>query len=117
MRLILRHVSKHIHKSEIVWKNSTTLIPAEDTEKLKAHAEAFLDNVQLPYDVPKEESNACKFLRNTDCPLKKGQKVHYELAAPVDAPIIQTVDLQFELKDDNNRSVFCLKAKVTIVES
>lgn len=93
------------------------IITAADTEKLRAHAEAFLDNVQLPYDVPKDDLDACKFLKNAECPLKKGQQVHYELIAPVDAPITgPTVDLKFELKDDHDNSVFCLRAKVTIVE-
>uniref|UniRef100_A0A336K7E5 CSON000565 protein n=1 Tax=Culicoides sonorensis TaxID=179676 RepID=A0A336K7E5_CULSO len=89
----------------------------EDTNTLKAHAEAYLDNVQLPYEVPKEDLNACKFLKNTECPIKKGQQIHYELIAPVDAPVTgPTVDLKFELKDEHGNSVFCIKAKVTIVE-
>ncbi|XP_063706110.1 NPC intracellular cholesterol transporter 2-like [Culicoides brevitarsis] len=88
-----------------------------DTEALKAHAEAFLDNLQLPYEVPKENQNACQFITNTECPLKAGDEVTYELSFTVDTPIIQTLDLKFELKDDRNSSVFCIRTKVSIVES
>lgn len=80
-------------------------------------AKAFLEDVMLPYDVPKNRRDACPHLKNAECPLVPGQQVHYELVAPVDAPITgPTVDLQFELIDDDNKDVFCLRAKVTIVD-
>lgn len=87
------------------------------TETLTAAATAFLDDIVLPYEVPKNRQDACKFLKNAQCPLTAGMQVHYELVAPVDAPITgPTVDLQFELKDDTGKDVFCIKAKVHIVE-
>lgn len=89
---------------------------AEETENLRAHARAFLEGVLLPYDVPKEDLDACKFLKNASCPLQKGEIVHYELIAPVDAPMAgPTVDLEFELIGDNSKIVFCLRCKVRIV--
>ncbi len=46
-----------------------------------------------------------------------GQIVHYELIAPVDAPVTgPTVDLEFELIADNDKVVFCLRCKVKIVK-
>lgn len=87
------------------------------TTTLTATAKAFLEDILLPYDVPKNRRDACKHLKNAECPLTEGQQVHYELVAPVDAPMAgPTVDLQFELVDDSGKDVFCLKAKVTIVE-
>lgn len=89
---------------------------AEDTQKLRAHARAFLEGYQLPYDVPKEDLNACEFLKNATCPLQKGVIVHYELIAPVDAPVTgPTVDMEFELIGDNDISIFCLRCKMHIV--
>lgn len=76
-----------------------------------------MDDIILPYDVPKSRQDACKYIKNANCPLEIGQKVHYELVAPVDAPVTgPIVELQFELKDDSGKDVFCLKAKVHIVE-
>lgn len=95
-----------------------TLIKERPTETLTAAATAFLDDIVLPYEVPKNRQDACKFLKNgQQCPLETGTHVHYELVAPVDAPITgPTVDLQFELKDDTGKDVFCIRAKVHIVE-
>lgn len=65
--------------------------------------------------MPKEDLDACNFLKNASCPLQQGEIVHYELIAPVDAPIAgPTVDLEFELIGDNGKVVFCLKCKVRI---
>ncbi|KAG4076398.1 hypothetical protein HA402_005841 [Bradysia odoriphaga] len=87
----------------------------EETEKLRAHAKAFLEGVLLPYDVPKEDLDACKFLKNATCPLQKGEIVHYELIAPVNAPMAgPTVDLEFELIGDDDKIAFCVRCKVRI---
>lgn len=68
--------------------------------------------------MPKEDLNACEFLKNATCPLQKGEIVHYELVAPVNAPMAgPTVELEFELIGDNGTIVFCLRCKVRIMSS
>lgn len=90
---------------------------AEEIQKLRAHARAFLEGVQLPYEVPKEDFDACKFLKNATCPLQKGEIVHYELIVPVNAPVTgPTVDMEFELIADNEIIIFCIRCKMHIVD-
>lgn len=67
--------------------------------------------------MPKEDLNACSFLKNATCPLQKGVIGHYELIAPVQAPVTgPTVDMEFELIADGEISVFCLRCKMHIVD-
>lgn len=109
------HETFNIHFAVRLAANKTFCL-AEETKKLRAHARAYLENLLLPYDVPKEDLNACNFLKNATCPLQKGEIVHYELIAPVDAPMPgPTVDMEFELIADNEKTVFCLRCKVHIV--
>lgn len=63
------------------------IILVRPTSTLTATAKAFLEDVLLIYDVPKNRRDACQFLKNGNCPLEAGQNAHYELVAPVDAPI------------------------------
>lgn len=44
---------------------------------------AKVAGLNVPYPMPPELSNACDFLKEGSCPLKKGDKVVYNLKVPV----------------------------------
>uniref|UniRef100_A0A6M2E2J9 Putative niemann-pick type c2 n=1 Tax=Xenopsylla cheopis TaxID=163159 RepID=A0A6M2E2J9_XENCH len=57
-------------------------VPA-DSATLTPQVIAKVAGLNVPYPMPPELSNACDFLKEGSCPLKKGDKVVYNLKVPV----------------------------------
>ncbi|XP_026470188.1 NPC intracellular cholesterol transporter 2 homolog a-like [Ctenocephalides felis] len=90
-------------------------VPA-DSATLKPEVKAKVAGVTVPYPLAPELSDACQFLKEGSCPLKKDDKVTYNLKVPVlqSYPAIN-LDLMVSLVDDSAKPVLCFKIPCKVV--
>ncbi|CAK6957062.1 NPC intracellular cholesterol transporter 2-like [Scomber scombrus] len=100
-----------LHKGESYSVN-VTFNSAVESQTSKATVHGIIAGVPVPYPIPNEDG--CK--SGIQCPIKKQQTYHYLNSLPVKSeyPAIKLV-VKWELKDDNDQDLFCIKFPVQIV--
>lgn len=91
---------------------NVTFVSNVMTQESHAVVHGILAGVPLPFPIP--ISDGCK--SGIVCPIQKQELYHYVTKLPVKSeyPCIKLV-VEWELKDDNNADLFCIKFPVEIV--
>ncbi|KAM5129256.1 NPC intracellular cholesterol transporter 2 [Mantella aurantiaca] len=99
-------------------KGSTYLINVtftsdEVTPACKAVVYGLLSGIPIPFPLP--ESDGCK--SGVSCPLKEGTTYNYLTKLPIkeEYPKVKLV-VEWELRDSDNKNLFCWKIPVQIVD-
>ncbi|KYM97617.1 Epididymal secretory protein E1, partial [Cyphomyrmex costatus] len=87
-----------------------------DAEKLITRVKVTIMGATVPYPYP--YPNACESLTNSKCPLKKGDKVTYNLFMPISKlypPASMTIE--FALVDEKSNVQVCFKLNAQVANS
>jgi len=100
-----------LHKGQSYSVN-VTFNSAVESQTSKAVVHGIIAGVPVPFPIPIEDG--CK--SGIHCPIEKQLVYHYVNALPVKSeyPAIKLV-VKWELRDDNNQDLFCIKFPVQIV--
>ncbi|XP_037097706.1 NPC intracellular cholesterol transporter 2-like [Syngnathus acus] len=100
-----------LHKGQSYSVN-VTFNSAVQSQTSKALVHGVIAGVPVPFPIPIEDG--CK--SGIQCPIKKQQSYHYKNTLPVKTvyPAIKLV-VEWELRDDENQDLFCIKFPVQIV--
>lgn len=91
---------------------NVTFVSNVETENSTAVVHGIIAGVPIPFPIP--VSNGC--MSGIECPIHKLQTYHYVATLPVKSeyPRIKLV-VEWELKDDDSKDLFCIKFPVQIV--
>jgi Niemann-Pick C2 protein len=91
-------------KLEVVFTSS------KGTKTLKPKVTTNFAGLTIPYNLPKEQSDACEHLSDSKCPLDAKEDVTYIMTMPIkkNYPSIG-IEIQLDLLADDNESQFCFK--------
>jgi hypothetical protein len=66
--------------------------------------------MDFPLKVPTDQQNACKSLKNSECPIKASQQVTYSVELPIlsSVPSVKTT-LEMNLVGDDRKSLMCFR--------
>nr|XP_057945978.1 NPC intracellular cholesterol transporter 2-like [Doryrhamphus excisus]XP_057945979.1 NPC intracellular cholesterol transporter 2-like [Doryrhamphus excisus] len=100
-----------LHKGQSYSVN-VTFNSAVASKTSKAVVHGVIAGVPVPFPIPIEDG--CE--SGIQCPIQKQQSYHYVNALPVKSeyPAIKLV-VEWELRDDNEKDLFCIKFPVEIV--
>ncbi|KAM4540259.1 NPC intracellular cholesterol transporter 2-like [Fundulus diaphanus] len=100
-----------LHKGESYSVN-VTFISDVNSEESTAVVHGVVGGIPLPFSIP--VTDGCK--SGIQCPIVKGQTYTYQASLPVKSlyPSINCV-AEWELRDDDNEDLFCIKFPVQIV--
>ncbi|XP_019721016.1 epididymal secretory protein E1 [Hippocampus comes] len=100
-----------LHKGQSYSVN-VTFNSAVQSKTSKAVVHGVIAGLPVPFPIPIEDG--CK--SGIQCPIQKQRSYHYVNALPVktEYPAIKLV-VEWELRDDNNQDLFCIKFPVQIV--
>uniref|UniRef100_A0A8C6WL52 NPC intracellular cholesterol transporter 2 n=1 Tax=Neogobius melanostomus TaxID=47308 RepID=A0A8C6WL52_9GOBI len=84
----------------------------DSTQKSTAVVHGVIAGVPIPFQIP--QSDGCK--SGINCPIHKESSYHYVATLPVKSeyPCLK-VTVEWELKDDGNNDMFCIKFPIEIV--
>ncbi|XP_058812952.1 NPC intracellular cholesterol transporter 2-like [Topomyia yanbarensis] len=81
-----------------------------------ASLDIYLGNFRVPYELPKDQQDACNFFYGRGCPILLGEKINYHLSTPASAPFANvTVDLELQLTGDDGEPLFCFRSSARII--
>ncbi|XP_057715538.1 NPC intracellular cholesterol transporter 2-like [Corythoichthys intestinalis] len=100
-----------LHKGQSYSVN-VTFNSAVQSQTSKAVVHGVIAGVPVPFPIPVADGCKC----GISCPIQKQQSYHYVNQLPVktDYPAIKLV-VEWELRDDANQDLFCIKFPVAIV--
>ncbi|XP_020388861.1 NPC intracellular cholesterol transporter 2-like [Rhincodon typus] len=92
---------------------NVTFISKTSTKTSTAIVHGILNKVPIPFHIP--NADGCK--SGIRCPIRSNQTYHYINSLPVKSeyPSIKLV-VSWELKDENDRNLFCWRIPVQITE-
>ncbi|XP_051873121.1 NPC intracellular cholesterol transporter 2-like [Pristis pectinata] len=99
-----------LHKGKTYGVN-VTFVSFTASETSKAVVHGIMAGVPLPFTLPNDDG--CK--SGIQCPIRKGQQYNYinSLAIKEEYPSVKLV-VQWQLKDDKSRDIFCWEIPVEI---
>lgn len=88
-----------------------TFSSAVDTQNTTALVHGILAGVHIPFPIP--EADGCK--SGISCPVMHGNSYNYMTSLPIKTtyPCMRLV-VEWELRDDNNKDIFCWQIPVVI---
>ncbi|XP_055630864.1 NPC intracellular cholesterol transporter 2-like [Toxorhynchites rutilus septentrionalis] len=87
----------------------------QECTSLKSKATAYLLGLPVPYELPADIANACTWLDGTRCPVSEGEDSTYVLKFPMgDYPAI-SLEVEFDVVNQNGKSQGCFGIKVQVV--
>ncbi|XP_034714975.1 NPC intracellular cholesterol transporter 2-like [Etheostoma cragini] len=100
-----------LHKGQSYSVN-VTFSSAVASQTGTAVVHGIIAGVPIPFHIPVDDACKC----GIQCPIQKQQMYHYVTALPVktEYPSIKLV-VEWELKDDNQQDLFCIRFPVQIV--
>lgn len=100
-----------LHKGQSYAVN-VTFSSAVESKTSKALVHGVIAGVPIPFPIPIEDG--CK--SGIECPIQKETSYHYVNQLPVktEYPSIRLV-VEWELRDDTNKDLFCIKFPVQLV--
>uniref|UniRef100_A0A3Q3VJX1 NPC intracellular cholesterol transporter 2 n=1 Tax=Mola mola TaxID=94237 RepID=A0A3Q3VJX1_MOLML len=100
-----------LHKGQSYSVNVTFNSGVESTTS-KAVVHGIIAGVPIPFPIPVEDGCKC----GIECPIQTQKSYHYVTSLPVKSeyPAIKLV-VKWELKDDNQKDLFCIEFPVQIV--
>ncbi|KAM7402968.1 hypothetical protein PAMA_003748 [Pampus argenteus] len=100
-----------LHKGQ-AYSVNVTFSSAVESQTSKAVVHGIIAGVPVPFPIPIEDG--CK--SGIQCPIQKQLNYHYLTSLPVKSeyPAIKLV-VEWELRDDSNKDLFCIKFPVQIV--
>ncbi|XP_022048947.1 NPC intracellular cholesterol transporter 2 [Acanthochromis polyacanthus] len=100
-----------LHKGQSYSVN-VTFNSGVESQSSTAVVHGIIGGLPIPFAIP--NADGCK--SGIQCPIQKQQIYHYETELPVksDYPSIKVV-VQWELRDDNKKDLFCIRFPVQIV--
>nr|XP_046268897.1 NPC intracellular cholesterol transporter 2-like [Scatophagus argus] len=100
-----------LHKGQ-AYSVNVTFNSGVESQTSKALVHGIIAGVAIPFPIPIEDG--CQ--SGIHCPIQKQQSYHYVNSLPVKSgyPSIKLV-VEWELKDDNSKDLFCIRFPVQIV--
>ncbi|KAM9354110.1 NPC intracellular cholesterol transporter 2-like [Pholidichthys leucotaenia] len=100
-----------LHKGDSYTVN-VTFSSVVESPTSQAVVHGIIAGVPVPFTIPEEDG--CK--SGIQCPIQKQQTYHYQATLPVKAeyPSIK-LTVEWELRDNNNNDLFCIKFPVQLV--
>lgn len=85
---------------------------------LRPKVVAKIAGISVPYELPGEQKDGCKHLKDTKCPLEEGEDATYVLTMPVmkSYPSI-SLEIELQLLSETSGQQFCFKVDCRVSSS